>query len=110
VSDIGTISGDARLAATTPFAASGDIALSGDGPLARARLDTRLSGTLAALELDARGTLSDAKLSARTTITPFERGAFQRATGTLADVDLAAFAESLPRTRLTLDRRRGRRR
>ena len=74
----------------------------GDGPLAGAKLDARISGTLAALAVDARGTRSDVKLTARTTVTPFERVAFERASVTLADVDIAAFVDTLPHTRLAL--------
>ncbi|HET9046407.1 MAG TPA: hypothetical protein VFO33_05580, partial [Casimicrobiaceae bacterium] len=103
VSDFGALAGDATLGATSPFPVGGGVAIVGDGPLSGARLGATLSGTLARIEVAADGTLRDATMKAQTSLTPFAGAAFEQATVALAEVDLAAFVDTLPRTRLTLD-------
>ncbi|MEO5765213.1 MAG: translocation/assembly module TamB domain-containing protein [Casimicrobiaceae bacterium] len=103
VSEFGALAGDAKLGAAAPFPLEGSVAITGDGPLAGARLDTRLSGTLSALALEANGTLRDASMKARAAIAPFGASAFEQATVALSNVDLAAYVDALPRTRFALD-------
>ncbi|MET0204724.1 MAG: hypothetical protein ABW276_10465, partial [Casimicrobiaceae bacterium] len=103
VSELGALAGDATLGAAAPFPLRGTVAITGDGSLAGAKLDTRLSGTLAAIGLDANGTLRDATMKAHASVTPFAAGAFEQATVALANVDLATFVDTLPRTRMALD-------
>lgn len=103
VSDLGTLAGDATLGAVAPFPVAGSVAITGDGALAGARLDARLSGTLAALGVDADGTLRDATMKAHAAMTPFAAGAFEQASVALGNVDVATFVDTLPRTRLALN-------
>ena len=103
VSDFGALRGDATLGAAAPFPLSGTVAIVGDGPLAGAKLDTRLGGTLAAIVLDAKGTLREATLEAHAALAPFAGSAFENAKLSLGGVDLERFRDTLPATRLTLD-------
>jgi translocation and assembly module TamB len=103
VSDLGALAGETTLQADAPFAVGGAIGLTGDGPLEGAKLDAKLSGTLSALRIDATGAFRDATLNARVALTPFAGGIFENAALSLANLDLAAFESTLPRTRLALE-------
>src|SRR5438034_7547569 len=103
VSDLGTLAGAATLQAEPPFALDGALSLTGSGPIDGAKLDAKLSGTLAALGIDATGSFRDAALRGHVAVTPFAGGVFESATVALMDADLAAFEGSLPHTRLALE-------
>ncbi len=103
VSDYGALAGDVTLGASAPFALRGRVTVAGDGPLAGARLGATLSGALARIGVDADGTLREATMKARAILTPFASAPFEQASAALAGVDLATFADALPRTQLTLD-------
>jgi translocation and assembly module TamB len=103
VSDYGALSGALTLGAAAPLPLQGRIALVGDGPLRDARLDAELAGTLAELQIAARGALRGADLDGRATVTPFATSPLVRADATLRRFDAAAFDPALPHTSLALD-------
>jgi translocation and assembly module TamB len=98
VSDYGALSGDLSIGAAAPLPVKGRIAVVGDGPLAGARVDTTLAGTLGALTLNATGTLRGADLTAQAALTPFARSPLTGATLDLRHFDASAFDAALPRT------------
>ena len=102
VSEYGALSGALTLGAAAPLPMSGQIAIRGDGPLAGASLDTAITGTLAELQVAARGALHGAALDADARVTPFATSPLARADASLQHVDAAAFDPALPHTALSL--------
>jgi translocation and assembly module TamB len=102
-SDLGAVAGAATLQANEPFKLDGTIAVTGAGAIDGAKLDAKLSGTLAALGLDVTGSFREATLRAHAAVTPFAAGIFKSATVTIGNADLAAFHDTVPHTRLALE-------
>ena len=102
VSDYGSLQGQARLGAIAPLPLHGGFAIVGDGPLAGARIDTTLAGTLGRLEVQASGSFRDNRLAARVIATPFAGFPLEQADLSLQDVDVASLVEALPHSRANL--------
>lgn len=103
VSDYGTLTGDARLAAEAPYALAGTLAVVGDGPYRDGRATLQVDGTLERFALVADGTLHAAQGTVKATLTPFADPPLVSADIDARDVDLAQFASALPATALTLN-------
>ena len=97
-SEFGSLSGDVRLGAHAPLALGGTLGIVGDGPLAGARLDTTLGGTLAKIALDAHGDVRGAAVVASASLTPFTTAPLERAHATVSHLDAHAFVDTLPTT------------
>jgi translocation and assembly module TamB len=102
VSDYGALSGALTLGAAAPLPLNGQLAIRGDGPMRGATLDTSIAGTLAELDVAARGALRGAALEAQARVTPFASSPIARAAATLQHLDAAAFDAALPHTALSL--------
>ena len=79
-SDLGTLAGETTLQADVPFAITGAIAVTGNGPIEGAKVDAKLSGALSAVQINATGSFRDATLNARVALKPFAGGVFESAT------------------------------
>jgi translocation and assembly module TamB len=102
VSDLGRLRGEGTLAAVAPLTLAAKVAIDGDGPLAGARADAAVDGTLPAFALDVNGQWKDATLAGKLQVTPFATLPLDRANIALRDVDISVLGEALPRTRATL--------
>ena len=107
VTDVGTLSGEAELAAVTPFALGAALNFTGDAAYRDTRADVSAKGNLATFALSAKGTMRNAAVTANATLTPFAATPLADAHVDAKDVDIAVFAPALPSTRLsvTLDAR-----
>jgi translocation and assembly module TamB len=99
---LGALEGSGSLGVARPFFATGALFLAS----ADAKLPLRVKGTLAGglerLEIALGGELVKAALDGRARIAPFARRWLEDATLRVADLDLARFDGSLPRTRLSI--------
>ena len=102
VADVGTLAGDAELAAVAPFALNAALAFTGDGAFGGTRADIAAKGTLAQLELAAKGASRNAAATAKATFAPFATAPLVDAHIEARDVDIALFDSALPATRLTV--------
>jgi translocation and assembly module TamB len=102
VTNVGTFTGDAQIAAEAPFALQGNLDFVGDGSFRDTRAGIVTKGTLAQFELAAKGTSRDAGVNATATLTPFSPSPLVAAHIEARDVDIARFAASLPATRLAV--------
>lgn len=102
VADVGTLAGDAELAAVAPFALDAALAFTGDGAFRGTRAGIAAKGTLAQLELAAKGVSRDAAATAKATLAPFATAPLVDAHIEARDVDIAHFDSALPATRLTV--------
>ncbi len=100
VTDFGTLTGDARLAATAPYSLSGKLAVEGDADYRGGRADLTVTGTLERIGIAAAGTLRNAAVVAKAELTPLEPVLFVGAEIDAREVDLAQFGASLPSTSL----------
>ncbi|MFO1322991.1 MAG: translocation/assembly module TamB domain-containing protein [Burkholderiales bacterium] len=98
----GTLSGDADVAATAPFALSGNLAFAGDGTYGGAQTTLKVGGSLARATVDARGTFRNAGVTVKATLAPFSAAMLVTADVDARDVDVSQFAPALPATALTL--------
>ena len=98
----GTLSGNAELAATAPFALRGALAFEGDGAYRGGRAQLAVTGNLERIGVDGQGTLRDASVTARAILTPFAPALLVSADIDARGVNLAQFAAAMPATALTL--------
>lgn len=103
VSEYGTLTGDARLAAEAPYTLAGTLAMTGDGPYRDGQATLNVEGTLERIALAAKGTLRNANGTVKASLTPFTNPPLVSADVDASDVDLAQFAPALPATALTLN-------
>ena len=78
VTAVGTLSGDAELAAVAPFDLKAELNFSGDAAFRDTRADVTAKGTLARFAATANGTTRDAAIAANATLEPFERHVAER--------------------------------
>ncbi|MEO8677144.1 MAG: hypothetical protein ABI569_16330, partial [Casimicrobiaceae bacterium] len=71
VTDVGTLAGEAELAAVAPFALHTTLNFTGDGVYRDTRVDLAANGALANFAVSATATSRDAAVNASATITPF---------------------------------------
>ena len=102
VTDVGTLAGDAELAAVAPFALNAALNFTGDGTFRDTRADVSAKGTLAKFAVSATGTSRDAAITADATLTPFAAAPLAAAHIAAKDVDVARFRPALPATRLSV--------
>ncbi len=102
ITEYGAIRGNLLVAAVAPFALDGILDLAGDGPLIGANASIAWSGTVELPIANARGAARGASYSARAELTPFAELPLAALTLEAQEVDLAAFVDRLPRTRLAL--------
>ncbi|MEO8751345.1 MAG: translocation/assembly module TamB domain-containing protein [Casimicrobiaceae bacterium] len=102
VTENGTLSGDAELGATTPFALRGGLAFDGDGAYKGGRAKLGVAGNLERIAIDGDGSFRNAKIAAKAVLTPFAPALLVSADVTANNVDLAQFAAAMPATALTL--------
>ncbi len=103
VSDFGTLSGEAQVAAAAPFPLKGALGFEGDGEYRGGHAQLSVAGTLERIAVDARGTLRNAGITAKAALAPFAPAPLVSADIDARDVDLAQFAPALPATALTLN-------
>jgi len=102
VTDYGTLTGDAQLGASAPFALAGRLAFAGDATYRGGRADLEMTGTLDRIAVAADGELRKAAVSAKALVTPFAPALLVAAELDARDVDLAQFGDALPATALAL--------
>ena len=102
VTQVGTLAGDAELAAVAPFALSAALNFAGDAAFRDTRADVSAKGTLAKFAVNAKGTTRDAAVTADATLTPFAATPLVRARIATKDVDVARFEPAFPATRLSV--------
>ena len=102
VTDYGTLTGDAQLGATAPFALAGKLAFAGDAAYRGGRADLDVSGALDRIAVTADGELRKAAVRAKALVTPFAPALLVSADVDARDVDLAQFGDALPTTALAL--------
>ncbi len=102
VTDVGTLAGDAELAAIAPFALKAALNFNGDGAWRDTRADVAATGTLAHFAVSATGTSRDAAIAANATLEPFAPELLAGARIDARDVNIALFGPTLPATRLTI--------
>lgn len=102
VTDNGTLSGSAEMAAVAPFALKGVLAFEGDGAYRGGRANLAVSGNLERIGVEGDGALRDASLKVKAILTPFAAALLVSADIDARDVNLAQFVQALPATTLTL--------
>ena len=105
VTDVGTLAGDAELAAVAPFALNAALSFTGDGAYRDTRVDLAAKGALANFTVSGSGASRDAAVTASATLTPFAPTPLIAAHVDARDVDVSRFQSTLPATKLavTLD-------
>jgi len=98
----GTLSGQAKLGATAPYALSSELDFEGDGEFKGGKAHTAVEGTLEALAVTAKGTLRNADVDVKANVTPFSSTLLTSADIAARNVDIAQFATALPATAFTL--------
>jgi translocation and assembly module TamB len=94
------LAGEAELAAARPFALRGSVVLELGAPYPPGRVDATLGGTLAALDVDARGTVADVAGEARARLAPLAAQPLGEARVAASAVDLARLGAGWPATRI----------
>ena len=102
VTDYGTLTGDAQLGATAPFALAAKLAFAGDAAYRGGRADLDVNGTLDRIAVAADGELRKAAVGVKALVTPFAPALLVSADVDARGVDLAQFGDALPTTALAL--------
>lgn len=102
VTDNGTLSGSAEMAAVAPFGLKGVLTFEGDGAYRGGHANLAVAGTLERIDVEGQGALRDASLKAKAVLTPFAAALLVSADIDARDVNLAQFVPALPATTLTL--------
>jgi translocation and assembly module TamB len=97
-----TIEGEAELDASPAFATRGRMAVVLSPPHPAGRIDATVGGTLAALDVDARGTLSDIPGALRARVAPLAAEPLIDARGSASAIDLARLGDGWPTTNVEL--------
>ena len=102
VADVGTLEGEAELAAVAPFGLTAALNFTGDGTYRDTKADVAAKGTLDRFVVNATGTSRNAAVSAHATLTPFAATPLVAAHVEARDVNVARFDPVLPVTRLSV--------
>ena len=102
VTDRGAISGGIAMDARAPFAINGALAFAGAAAQKEIRADAAVSGTLAAVVVDATGRAGEARVVLSARLTPLAVVTLELLSLDAQDVDLAAWNAALPSTRLSV--------
>lgn len=100
VTESGALSGNLVLAASAPFALTGNVVFRGDGEMRDTSIEGNVTGTLELLDLDAKVAMRGARGTGSARLAPFATVPVVAAKVALAEVDLQRFVPSLPATRL----------
>ncbi|MEO8344948.1 MAG: translocation/assembly module TamB domain-containing protein [Betaproteobacteria bacterium] len=102
VSDAGTLTGNAELAAVAPFALNTALNFSGDGIFRDTRVDLAAKGTLSDIALHVAGTSREAAVTATASLAPFAPVLVSSAHIDARDVNVARFFSTPNATRLSV--------
>lgn len=100
VTESGTLSGNLGIAASAPFALTGNVVFRGDGEMRDTAIEGSVTGTLELLDLDAKVAMRGARGTGTARLAPFATVPVVAAKVALAEVDLQRFVAALPATRL----------
>ena len=100
VAQLGTITGNATIAPSAPFAIAGKLNAKGDDALAGTEADLVLAGALDTLTLDATGKAGSSPFTGRATLAPLAATVLREMTLDARAIDLAAWNAALPATAL----------
>jgi translocation and assembly module TamB len=103
VSQFGTVTGDAMIAANEPYAIRGDLQYKGADTFKNVDASAHVDGTLAELTIDSNGRAGDARFTSHASLTPLAPMLVREIAIDASEVDLAAWNGKLPRTRLALN-------
>jgi translocation and assembly module TamB len=98
VSNYGTVTGELAMDARPPFAINGKVAFSGAAAGRDIRTDASVSGTLAAVAIDATGRAGEARVRVHAGLTPLAVVTIDNLALDAQDVDLSAWGAALPAT------------
>ncbi len=97
----GAIEGEAKIGAQAPFPVAGRVVYAGDAPR-QVRANLSVAGTLSALAVEGKIETALAKGTAHAAIAPLEAVPLRELSADVRDLDLAAWNDALPTTRLAI--------